>query len=98
MSDYYGMATLEDWLAEEVFMIDEAPEEVVSLFEVWRSRVEYNIDAWLMTDDGEGNNTSWRGWGRGFDAILDDEDDFCDAVTKGQEILDRSRENEQKQV
>ena len=71
MSDYCGRAKLEDWLSEEVFNNQVLPERAVKQFEQWRERVEQNIEQWMETDDGDGNNTSWRGWGRGFNAIPD---------------------------
>lgn len=77
MSDYYGDATLEDWLQEEVFESPvPVPPEAVALFERYRTDVERNIEAWQESDDGYGNNLSWRGWGRGFDPV----DDAFDAV------------------
>jgi len=88
MSDYYGNATLEDWLAEEVFSVDKVQPDIVKLFEKWREHVEGNIESWQETDDGYGNNTSWRGWGRGFYAIPDEEDNEFDAlVKKGNDML-----------
>lgn len=74
MSDYYGAATLEDWLKEEVFAQNApVPAEVVAHFEEWREDIERNIEAWMNSDDGDGNNLSWRGWGRGFNAISDED-------------------------
>lgn len=73
MSDYYGKATLEDWLAEEVFNVSTLSSEIVKLFEKWRTEIEFNIQSWMETDDGDGNHTSWRGWGRGFSTIPDNE-------------------------
>ena len=69
MSDYCGNANLEDWLREEIFYGKKVPKNVVERFEKWRDAVETNIEQWMLTDDGEGNNVSWRGWGRGFNAI-----------------------------
>lgn len=74
MSDYYGAPTLEDWLAEEVFAIEKAPPEIVALFEKWREGIEGDIESWMNSDDGDGNNLSWRGWGRGFSSIPDDDE------------------------
>lgn len=68
MSDYYGNAKLEDWLKEEVFGYD-IEEEKLKLFEEFREGIESNIESWLDSDDGYGNNLSWRGWGRGFNGI-----------------------------
>lgn len=68
MSDYYGNATLEDWLAEEVFHIDSVPAEIVARFEPWHSAIEHDIQSWMDSDDGDGPR-SWRGWGRGFSGI-----------------------------
>ncbi len=84
MSDYYGAATLEDWLKEEVFAQNiPVPAEVVAHFEEWREDVERNIEAWMNSDDGDGNNLSWRGWGRGYNAISDEDTARFDAlVTK----------------
>lgn len=89
MSDYYGDATLEDWLAEEVFSVPhgDVPAEVVALFERWRDAVRYQIESWWDTDEGEGRY-SWRAWGRGFNAIRDSEQQaFDEAVACGREIL-----------
>lgn len=84
MSDYYGEAKLEDWLAEEVFAIDVVPKHVVEKFEKWRDGVESNISSWMDTDDGYGNNLSWRGWGRGFNGVPDDDDvEFGKAIKFG---------------
>jgi hypothetical protein len=81
MSDYYGAATLEDWLKEEVFAQNiPVPAEVVAHFEEWREDVERNIEAWMNSDDGDGNNLSWRGWGRGFNAISDEDTARFDAL------------------
>lgn len=70
MSDYFGRATLEDWLVEEVFCKEIKP-EIVSLFEEWRIAVETDISNWMDSNDGYGHTVSWRGWGRGFNAIHD---------------------------
>jgi len=75
MSDYYGDSTLEDWLAEEVFCIDAVPINIVKLFEKWRKPVERSIGSWMDSDDGDGNSLSWRGWGRGFALIPENEMD-----------------------
>lgn len=77
MSDYYGDATLESWLIEEV--LDTPPvrldpdrfedfvrTHVSGLFEPWRDIIEADINNWMASDDGEGNPLSWRGWGRGY--------------------------------
>lgn len=93
MSDYYGSATLEDWLAEEVFSVPHGsvPTQVVALFERWRSGVEHQIDTWMSSDEGDGR-MSWRGWGRGFYAISDDETAVFDALAKqGREMLGGAR-------
>ena len=88
MSDYYGNATLEDWLAEEVFEVESVPKEVVSLFEKWRTDVQRSIQAWMDSDDGDGNELSWRGWGRGFYAIPDEDNkEFEFLVEKGKALL-----------
>jgi hypothetical protein len=73
MSDYFGGPTLEDWLAEEVFAVSEVPPAVTSLFERWRTAIEGQIDSWLDSDDGYGNRLSWRGWGRGYYGIPEDD-------------------------
>jgi len=81
MSDYYGAATLEDWLKEEVFAVQcPIPADVVARFEEWREGVERNIESWMESDDGDGNNLSWRGWGRGFNAISDEDTARFDAL------------------
>lgn len=80
MSDYCGDATLEDWLAEEVFCVPEVPAAVVARFERYREDVERDINAWLDSDDGDGNPLSWRGWGRGFNAIPDEDTVFNQLV------------------
>ena len=94
MSDYYGSATLEDWLAEEVLHVPgrkleiRAHPNVIHLFERWRINVEANIELWMDSDDGYGNNLSWRGWGRGFYAIPDeDEEEFEHAVEQAQKLV-----------
>ena len=74
MSDYYGDATLESWLSEEIFVGKEVNKEVVSKFEKWRESVENSINSWMESDDGDGNNLSWRGWGRGFSGIPESDD------------------------
>lgn len=81
MSDYYGAATLEDWLKEEVFAQNvPVPAEVVAHFEEWREGVERDIEAWMNSNDRFGNNLSWRGWGRGFNAISDEDTMRFDAL------------------
>lgn len=94
MSDYYGDATLEDWLAEEVFSVSyPLPESVVSLFEQWRTDVERNIESWMDSDDGFGNRLSWRGWGRGFEAINERTHfEFEKAIKAGQVLLNPTTE------
>jgi len=91
MSDYFGAATLEDWLAEEVFNIDnQVPPEVVSLFEKWREGIEADIESWMDSDDGDGCR-SWRGWGRGFSSISEkDNKEFELAVIRGKDIITRN--------
>jgi hypothetical protein len=79
VSDYYGGASLEDWLEEEVFHHRVSP-RVVSKFERWREAIESNIDAWLDTDDGDGHQLSWRGWGRGFYAIPEEDIEAFDRL------------------
>jgi len=88
MSDYYGNATLEDWLAEEVFSVNKVQPDIVKLFEKWREHIEGNIESWMNSDDGYGNELSWRGWGRGFASIPDeDEGEFDAMINKGKGIL-----------
>ena len=87
MSDYYGEVTLEDWLKEEVFLTNnDIPTHIVEKFNKWRGDVEYNIRAWMDTSEEDGNGgRSWRGWGRGFNAIGDDElDNFRQACDFGE--------------
>lgn len=73
MSDYYGDSTLEDWLAREVFYVEEVHPEIVKRFEEWREGIENDIERWMGSDDGDGNPLSWRGWGRGFSSISDED-------------------------
>ena len=92
MSDYFGSATLEDWLAEEVFHVDcgSIPSTVITLFEEWRESIEHNIENWMDSDGGDGHPVSWRNWGRGFNVFaLDDESysKFEAAVEKGKKLL-----------
>lgn len=96
MSDYYGDATLEDWLAEEVFSASQPlPKSVISLFEQWRTDVERNIESWMDSDDGFGNRLSWRGWGRGFAAISDTTCfEFEEAIQAGRVLLNPTPEAE----
>lgn len=92
MSDYYGDATLEDWLSEEVFRMEYLPEFIIQRFECIRQPVEQSIEQWMETDDGYGNRLSWRGWGRGFDRITLDDDTFNDLINNAkQDIVDRRR-------
>jgi len=85
MSDYYGNATLEDWVAEEVMNVDVAPKEIVALFEKWREPVENSIEAWMDSDRGDGPR-SWRDWGRGYAGIPESDADELDAAFK--KVLD----------
>jgi len=88
MSNYYGGATLEDWLAEEVFVVDKVPKDVVMLFEKWREGIEADIESWMNSDDGYGNELSWRGWGRGFNSIPDEDDcELGNAIKRGIVII-----------
>jgi hypothetical protein len=82
MSDYFGTETLESWLENEVFHNAVIPPEVVSKFEKWRTNIESSISAWLESDDGNGNNLSWRAWGRGYANIPDEDEDELLAVIK----------------
>lgn len=94
MSDYFGKSTLEDWLAEEVFEIAHVNSRVVRLFEFWRDQIEDNITEWMESDDGHGNNLSWRDWGRGFNAIPQNEMEFFDACIKfGSTVLQEIENN-----
>lgn len=77
MSDYYGDATLESWLYEEIFYPHKPPAEVVELFETWRESIEQDIESWIWSDDGDGNTLSWRGWGRGFNSVPDEDWELC---------------------
>lgn len=90
MSDYYGEATLEDWLVEEVFGMEHKPlpHSVVELFEPWRKDIERNIEMWMDSDDGYGNRLSWRGWGRGFEAVGGkDYDTFLENIKKAEWLI-----------
>lgn len=89
MSDFYGAPTLEGWLAEEVLQYNgKIPQHIVEKFEKWRQGIEANIHLWLDTDDGDGNQLSWRGWGRGFYGIPDeDEHEFQTIALCAQEEL-----------
>lgn len=89
MSDYFGNATLEDWLYEEVFKTElslsspeDIPKVVVIMFEKWRTDVKTNIESWMASDDGDGNPLSWRGWGRGFVVISDEEEEAFNELVK----------------
>ena len=66
MSDYSGDATLEDWLSEEVFN-SPVPKEVVDKFEVYRVRVEDDVQAWI--DQSTTHRQGWNLWGRGYDTL-----------------------------
>jgi hypothetical protein len=51
------------------------------MFEKWREGIEANIEAWMNSDDGDGNQFSWRRWGRGFYGIPDgDEEEFSKCI------------------
>lgn len=53
-----------------------------------------NINAWMDSDDGYGNNYSWRGWGRGFYAIPEeDEKEFEEKITRANLMTYRTDEN-----
>ena len=95
MSDYYGQPALESWLGEEVFFMKVVPYFAVMQFEKYREGVERDIEAWLESDDGEGNSLSWRGWGRGFNTVAqtpDDEIEFGALVEKlKEEIFEKRR-------
>lgn len=87
MSDYYGRATLESWLENEVYGVP-VPPIVVALFEKWREPVESSIESWEESDDGDGNSLSWRGWGRGYGSIDEAEMDLVEAaISAGKELI-----------
>ena len=87
MSDYYGGANLKDWLEEEVFECNSIPDSIVSKFEKWKEGIEAQIVMWWDTDEGDGE-VSWRGFGRGFYGIPDDDyEEFEKAVEESKEIL-----------
>ena len=88
MSDYYGIDTLESWLKEELFETDDISAEVIKLFERWREPIESSVGSWMDSDDGDGNHLSWRGWGRGY-AQIPDEDDaaFDEAIQTASDII-----------
>ena len=95
MSDYFGKPILEDWLAEEVFHIEVVPQNIVSLFERWRECIETDITNWMESDDGYGNCLSWRGWGRGFSSIPDEDFDKFDSTLKSSnKILSANRKKQ----
>lgn len=87
MSDYYGAATLEDWLGEEVFHLRVVPHFIVMRFEAFRDVVERDIENWMASDDGDGNSLSWRGWGRGFANIPMSDEEFDALIKKAQSDL-----------
>jgi len=82
MSDYYGSATLEDWLGEELFGVACVPCCVVDLFEEWREQIENSIESWQLSGIG------WRSWGRAF-PTLDTEETarWFTAEEKSKELL-----------
>ena len=87
MSDYYGAATLEDWLAEEVFHVTSVPAKIISLFARWRKLIEADIQQWMDTDEGDGCS-SWCAWGRGFNAVPNRTSlEFALAVEQGKALL-----------
>ena len=53
----------------EDFIQYKLSKEEILLFEEFREEIESNIESWQESDDGYGNNLSWRGWGRGFNGI-----------------------------
>lgn len=91
MSDYYGAATLEDWLGEEVFFMKVVPHFIVTRFEKYREGVERDIEAWMESDDGQGNPLSWRGWGRGFNSIEDSDEYLSELIEKAKEDIFEAR-------
>lgn len=90
MSDYEGSPTLESWLSEEIFYVKTVPHSVVVRFEKWREGVEQDISNWMDSDDGYGNNLSWRGWGRGFNGVPEEDDEeFGAAIRFGKNEIKR---------
>lgn len=87
MSDYYGQATLEDWLAEEVFSCTVVPVRVVALFEEWRETIEASVQEWL---DQREYGVGWRQWGCGWPYICDASSErtrFDAAIGLGKQII-----------
>lgn len=72
VSHYSGVATLESWLANEVFNVEIVPTYIVERFEQWRSAIEADIESYLDSDDGDGLR-SWRDWGRGYGCFQNSE-------------------------
>ncbi len=79
MSSYDGIATLESWLEHEVFEFELTDSEI-EYFEKWRDQLERHLENYLDTDDGEGNNTSWRGFGYGFNCFSEAEEIEFDII------------------
>ncbi|RKZ87365.1 MAG: hypothetical protein DRQ39_04310 [Gammaproteobacteria bacterium] len=94
MSDYYGIDTLESWLENELFTTSNIPAEVVKLFERWRDPIESSVGSWMDSDDGDGNHLSWRGWGRGYAQIPDEDSKALDeAIRIGTSIIKKVQED-----
>ncbi len=89
MGDYYGNATMGDWLKFEVlYSLDDLPDNIVEMFEEWSDAIVHNIDNWLSSDDGYGRSVSWQAWGRGYSAIPEsDNERFKGIVEKAREVL-----------
>ena len=79
MSDYYGDATIDDWTYEEIFNF-RLTEAELKLFDPWKESIEGDIESWMCSDDGYGNEVSWRSWGRGFETIPDKDDEYLEFI------------------
>lgn len=85
---YYGNATLESWLKEEVFpSFYNVPPAVVAKFEKYREVVENDIKEWKEAKDERGVPISWRRWGCGFRNIPTDDAEFNELVIASIELL-----------
>lgn len=87
MSDYYGAATLEDWLGQEIFFMKNVPYFAVAKFEKYREGIERDIEVWMQNGDAP----SWRDWGRGFNSIVDNDDVFNALVETAKERVFEER-------
>ncbi len=90
MSDYCGIDTLESWLEHEVYNCP-VPPLVVGLYERWREPIESSVRSWMESDsDGEGTPYSWRGWGRGYGSVPDEDSEAIEAAFhEGKYLLDK---------